>query len=146
MNKLAIGLSISSIFLVGAGCGDSDSWADESTMGTASFALQNGIYSLAGSISIFEDAAGTPGALVRTVGTLDSAEDLSVELTSGDYHAILDSWILTRIGDVVIGSDQDESLVTFGGITPTPFPITSNDSTLLTMTFQIGTAQTVTVP
>jgi hypothetical protein len=145
MNKFSIGFSILSTLLIGAGCTDEPSLADEAQTGTASFGLITGAFSLDAVFDISANVAGAPGAVVENdVTTVAEVAALEVDLAPGSYIPVSVSWTLFENGGIV-GSSAVPAEVTFLGFSPSPFTIVSGETEDISMTFQIGTSQTVTV-
>jgi hypothetical protein len=138
MNRLAVGFSILSTLLA-VGCGDSPSVVDAPQMGTASFALDgNDGFTLSAAIEIFSSL--DPQKLTDLGGSTTEDDDLAtldVALPVGEYTAEMGEFTLF---DGVL----PEADVVFDGFSQPTFDIEADTPTLVTMTFQVGTNQTVT--
>jgi hypothetical protein len=143
MNKFAIGFSILSTLVIGAGCTDEASIVDETPTGNAVFALTNGDFDLTGTLLIDPVADGEDTVEVDILD--DSETTLSVELAPGDYNASLIEWTLTEEGGVTRTAllPLDVDLVT---VTPSPFEILALDDTAVSINFTIGTDPLVFLP
>jgi hypothetical protein len=134
MNRFSIGFSILSTLLIGTGCTDEPSRADEQPMGEAVFALTSGPYSLTAVIT-FDPVAGQ----TFSVGVSDADPVLSVPLVVGTYTVDFANWALFN-GQDTIGTHQDtEDDVEFVDFVPTTFTIDEGDIQPIAVNFKVGT-------
>jgi hypothetical protein len=134
MNRFSIRFSILSTLLIGAGCTDEPSLADERPMGEAVFALASAPYSLSAVIT-FDPVAGQ----TFSVGVSDTDPELSVPLVVGTYTVDFANWALFN-GQDTLGTDQnDEDDVEFVNFVPSTFTIDEGDIQPVAVNFKVGT-------
>jgi hypothetical protein len=138
MNELAVGFFILSTLLA-VGCGDSPTSIDAPQLGTASFALDgNDGFTLSAAIEIYSSL--DPQKLTDLGGSTvedDGLTTLDVVLPIGEYTAEMGEFTLFDLS-------VPEPDVVFDGFSQPTFSIEADTPTLVTMTFQVGTNQTVT--
>jgi len=152
MNKFAVGFSILSTLLIGAGCvSDEASVVDVPQTGEAVFAITSGPFTVSGNISIA--LAATPAVPVDggSFGGLAETDTMSFGLDPATYVPTLPIWTLADDGTDIGSQGDSTDDVSFDGfivgasapsLTAT-FDITSGTATPVSMAFTVGTVPVV---